>query len=86
MDQKIWWTMKDLEKVTGYKYDWLTIHVLFRPEYKKLLDIENSPTGCVYYPRCRGDRWGFVASRMQTFLETYFSEIFQENKEKADHA
>ncbi|MFT9427955.1 MAG: DUF771 domain-containing protein [Sporolactobacillus sp.] len=80
MDHKVWWTMKDLEGVTGYKYDWLTTNILFRPEYKKILDIEKSNMGCVYYPHCRGDRWGFMASKMQVFLEAHFSEIFQREK------
>lgn len=72
---KIWWTMKDLEQVTGYSDDWLKENILLRPCYKKLLDLDNG--GFVYYPERRGQKWLFIASRMQEFLEKYFVEIFR---------
>ncbi|MFS8651430.1 MAG: DUF771 domain-containing protein [Caldibacillus sp.] len=72
---KIWWTMKDLEQVTGYCDDWLKQNILLQPRYKQILDIDNG--GFVYYPEKRGEKWLFVASRMQEFLEKYFAEIFR---------
>jgi phage pi2 protein 07 len=75
---KIWWTMKDLEQVTGYSDDWLKNNILLQPRYKKILDIECG--GFVYYPEKRGEKWMFVASKMQEFLEKYFFEIFKEVK------
>jgi phage pi2 protein 07 len=72
--QKIWWTMKDLEQVTGYSDDWLRENILLRPAYKKILDLENG--GFVYYPERRGEKWMFIASKMQEFLERYFIQIF----------
>jgi phage pi2 protein 07 len=74
MAMKIWWTMKDLEQVTGYSDDWLKEKILFKPMYKKILDLENG--GFVYYPEKRGEKWLFIASRMQEFLEKYFVQIF----------
>lgn len=74
MNNKIWWTMKDLEQATGYSDDWLKDHILLQPHYKKILDLENG--GYVYYPEKRGEKWLFIASRMQDFLEKYFVQIF----------
>jgi phage pi2 protein 07 len=73
MASKIWWTMKDLEAATGYSDDWLKDNILLRPHYKKLLDLDNG--GFVYYPSKRGEKWMFIASRMQEFLERYFIQI-----------
>ncbi|KAB2337622.1 DUF771 domain-containing protein [Cytobacillus depressus] len=72
--EKIWWTMKDLEQVTGYSDDWLKENILLRPTYKRLLDLENG--GFVYYPERRGEKWMFIASQMQEFLERNFIQIF----------
>lgn len=66
--------MKDLEQVTGYSQDWLKDKILLQPTYIKILDLENG--GFVYYPKSRGDRWCFIATRMEEFLEKYFKEIF----------
>ncbi|MCO7126187.1 DUF771 domain-containing protein [Sporolactobacillus shoreicorticis] len=78
MPEKVWWTMKDLEEATGYKYDWLLQNILFRPEYRKMLDIEGSGKyACVYYPERKGDMWKFIASEMKEFLETYFADILR---------
>lgn len=74
MNQKIWWTMKDLENATGYSDDWLKDKILLRPHYKKILDLENG--GFVYYPEKRGEKWLFIASRMEEFLEKHFVQIF----------
>ncbi|OIK13586.1 hypothetical protein BIV60_13755 [Bacillus sp. MUM 116] len=67
--------MKDLEAATGYSDDWLKDNILLRPAYKKILDLENG--GFVYYPERRGEKWMFVASRMEEFLERYFKQIFR---------
>lgn len=66
--------MKDLEQATGYSDDWLKENILLRPYYKKMLDLENG--GFVYYPEKRGEKWMFIASRMQEFLEKHFIQIF----------
>jgi phage pi2 protein 07 len=73
-NQKIWWTMKDLENATGYSDDWLKDKILLRPHYKKILDLENG--GCTYYPEKRGEKWLFLAKRMEEFLEKHFVQIF----------
>jgi phage pi2 protein 07 len=72
--RKVWWTMKDLEDATGYSDDWLKENILLRSTYKQMLDVENG--GFVYYPERRGEKWMFIASRMQEFLEKHFIKIF----------
>lgn len=72
--KKVWWCMRDLEEATGYSDDWLKENILLRPAYKKILDLEQG--GFVYYPEKRGEKWLFIASRMQEFLEKYFVQIF----------
>lgn len=73
--KKIWWTMKDLEHATGYSDDWLKEKILLRPCYKKVLDLENG--GFVYYPAKRGEKWMFIADKMQEFLEKNFLQIMK---------
>jgi phage pi2 protein 07 len=72
---KVWWSMQDLKERTGYSEDWLKENILLQPRYKKILDIENG--GFVYYPEKRGERWCFIASRMEEFLQKHFAEIFR---------
>jgi phage pi2 protein 07 len=71
---KVWWNMKDLEEATGYKEDWLKENILLQPRFKNFLDLDNG--GFVYYPEKRGQKWLFIASRMQEFLEKHFVKIF----------
>jgi len=79
LEKKIWWNMRDLEEVTGYSDDWLKEKILLRPEFKKILDIENG--GCVHYPEKRGEKWVFIAKRMEEFLEKNFSQLFGRNEQ-----
>jgi phage pi2 protein 07 len=72
--KKVWWNMKDLEEATGYKEDWLKENILLQPSFKNILDLDNG--GFVYYPEKRGQKWLFIASRMQEFLEKQFVKIF----------
>ncbi|MDD9148128.1 DUF771 domain-containing protein [Sporolactobacillus sp. CQH2019] len=75
MAEKLWWNMKDLESATGFKRKWLLSNILYRPEYRDQLDIENG--GPVYYPDRPGDMWQFLASSMKKFLEIHFAEILR---------
>ncbi|MED4917586.1 DUF771 domain-containing protein [Geobacillus sp. FSL W8-0032] len=66
--------MQDLKERTGYSEDWLKEHILLHPRYKPMLDIENG--GFVYYPERKGERWCFIASKMEEFLQKHFRDIF----------
>jgi phage pi2 protein 07 len=78
VNSKVWWSMADLKAKTGYSEDWLKEHILLKQSYKKILDIENG--GFVYYPEKRGEQWCFIASKMEAFLITHFSQIFGEKE------
>jgi len=47
-----------------------------------MLDIENG--GFVYYPEKKGERWCFIASRMEEFLEKHFRDIFMKKEVTAN--
>lgn len=70
----VYWTMKDLEKRTNKKQEWLKNNILFVPNFKKELDVKNR--GFVYYPRVKGEPWSFQASKMAKFLDENFYLIF----------
>lgn len=73
-DKNIWWTMKDLEKKLNRRHVWIKEKILYRPEFKKILDVKNG--GFVYYPQSQGESWIFESSKMKNFLKEYFSEIY----------
>ncbi|RPJ97255.1 DUF771 domain-containing protein [Rummeliibacillus sp. TYF005] len=68
------WSMKELEKRTNKKQEWLKEKLLYQPRFKKVLDVENG--GFVYYPKKSGEKWAFLASKMSKFLEDNFYLIF----------
>ncbi|MGG3734475.1 DUF771 domain-containing protein [Heyndrickxia coagulans] len=74
-EEKVWWSMQDLVERTGYSHVWLKNKILLNPIYKKMLDLENG--GPVYYPQSRGDKWCFIADRMEEFLIKNFAQIFK---------
>lgn len=69
------WSMKDLERRTNKKQEWLKENVLFQPKFKKILDVENG--GFVYYPKKSGEKWAFQAIKMAKFLDENFYLIFK---------
>lgn len=71
----VYWTMKELEKRTGRKVDWLKEHILYQPRFRKILDVQNG--GFVFYPKVQGQAWSFHAPRMAEFLDKYFNIIFK---------
>lgn len=70
----VYWTMKDLEKRINKKQQWIKENILFKPNFKRILDVENG--GFVYYPKVQGQNWSFQAIKMAEFLEKNFSKIF----------
>lgn len=71
----VYWNMKDLEKRTGRKIEWLKENVLYPPHLRKKLDVQQG--GFVYYPAGKGQAWSFHAVRMVDFLDKNFSMIFK---------
>lgn len=73
-----WWNMKDLEHRVGRKHEWIKDNILYPPEFREILDVNNG--GFVYYPENQGQAWAFQATKMAEFLEEYFGEIFTNNR------
>ena len=69
-----YWSMKDLEQRTNKKHEWIKEKILYREQFKKILDVEYG--GFVYYPKSKGQNWSFNAIKMAQFLDKYFQEIF----------
>ena len=76
----VYWTMKDLEKRTNRKSEWIKENILYPSRFRRLLDSENG--GFVFYPKARGQTWSFQAKEMAAFLDKYFSQIFNGEEAK----
>lgn len=70
----VYWNMKDLERRTGKKIEWIKENILYPSRFRKVLDVKNG--GFVYYPERKGQTWTFQASEMSKFLDKNFSRIF----------
>lgn len=68
------WSMKDLEKRTNKKSEWLKEHLLYPQKFREILDTKNG--GYVYYPESRGKNWSFHTCLMAKFLDRNFNKIF----------
>lgn len=71
--KKLWWSMHDLEKLLGRKQKWIKKHILYRPQFREVLDTEKG--GFVYYPKSKNEQWTFHALKMKSFLDENFAEI-----------
>ena len=69
-----YWSMKDLEKRTSKKHEWIKDNILYQERFKKILDVDCG--GFVFYPKSKGQNWTFHAVKMAKFLDKYFQEIF----------
>lgn len=69
-----YWSMQDLEERINKKRDWIKENILYKSKFRKILDV--SYGGFVYYPEKKGQNWSFQASKMATFLDENFTEIF----------
>jgi len=73
--QGVYWTMNDLENRIGKKQVWIKDNILYPQRFKKQLDVLQG--GFVYYPKAKGEKWSFLASKMSQFLEDNFYSIFK---------
>ena len=69
-----YWTMKDLENHIGKKQVWIKENILYPTSFKEQLDVKVG--GFVYYPKVKGEKWSFHATKMAKFLEDNFYKIF----------
>lgn len=70
----VYWTMSDLENRIGKKQLWIKENILYPQKFKRQLDVLQG--GFVYYPKAKGEKWSFLASKMAQFLEDNFYSIF----------
>jgi len=73
--QGLYWSMVDLENRIGKKQVWIKEHILYPQKFKSQLDVLQG--GFVYYPKAKGEKWSFLATKMSQFLEENFSTIFK---------
>lgn len=69
-----YWTMQDLENQVGKKQVWIKENILYPTKFKKQLDVMLG--GFVYYPKAKGEKWSFHATKMAQFLDDNFYQIF----------
>lgn len=69
-----YWTMAELEDRIGKKQVWIKENILYQPKFFKQLDVLQG--GFVYYPKAKGEKWSFHATKMANFLENNFYKIF----------
>lgn len=72
-----YWDMRTLENKIGYKRQWIEEKILYKPSFKKLLDVDATDEGFVKYPSGKSRKWAFQASKMIEFLEDKFPEIMK---------
>lgn len=72
----VYWTMSDLENRIGKKQVWIKENILYPQKFKRKLDVTQG--GFVYYPKAKGEKWSFLASKMSQFLEDNFYSIFNQ--------
>nr|WP_223820860.1 DUF771 domain-containing protein [Bacillus sp. S3] len=70
----VYWNMRELEKRTNKKSEWIKENILYPERFRKILDIDNG--GFVYYPETKGQHWAFQATKMAAFLDINFNRIF----------
>lgn len=75
----VYWTMKDLERQTNRKHEWIKDNILYPTRFKKTLDVKSG--GFVYYPQKNGEVWSFQAVKMAEFLDDNFYKIFGGNND-----
>lgn len=71
----VYWSMEDLEKRVNKKHEWIKENILYHSKFRRILDVENG--GFVYYPKVRGEKWSFHATKMAKFLDDNFHSIFR---------
>ncbi|MDY5635322.1 MAG: DUF771 domain-containing protein [Streptococcus orisratti] len=74
-EEGVWWTIDDVEKLLGMKRTKLVNDILLKPEIKKEIDIELSPSGFVVYPKTKGSPYRFLASKTRKYFEKNFGTI-----------
>lgn len=74
--EMVWWHMDDLRAKTGKSQNWLKDNILYQPRFRKELET------FAHFPEAQGDKWCFIADKMEQFLKLHFRDIFVQEESK----
>ncbi|MDB8662179.1 DUF771 domain-containing protein, partial [Streptococcus anginosus] len=62
-------TLSEVLELLSVSRPWLLENVLYKPEIRKQIDIDQNSNGFVKYPDNQGGRYYFLASKTKEFFE-----------------
>lgn len=69
-------TLNDVLELLSVSRPWLLENVLYKSTIRKQIDIDQNQNGFVKYPKNKGGRYFFLASKTKSYFETHFKDIF----------
>jgi phage pi2 protein 07 len=71
-------TLNDVLEMLSVSRPWLLENVLYKTNIRSQIDIDQNPKGFVKYPKNKGGKYLFLASKTKAFFEQNFSELLKE--------
>ena len=71
-------TLNDVLEMLSVSRPWLIENVLYKTNIRSQIDIDQNPKGFVSYPKNKGGKYLFLASKTKAFFEQNFSELLKE--------
>ena len=71
-------TLNDVLEMLSVSRPWLLENVLYKTNIRSQIDIYQNPKGFVKYPKNKGGKYLFLASKTKAFFEQNFSELLKE--------
>lgn len=71
-------TLNDVLEMLSVSRPWLLENVLYKTNIRSQIDIDQNPKGFVKYPKNKGGKYLFLASKTKAFFEQNFSELLRE--------
>lgn len=71
-------TLNDVLEMLSVSRPWLLENVLYKTNIRSQIDIDQNPKGFVKYPKNKGVKYLFLASKTKAFFEQNFSELLKE--------
>ena len=69
-------SLSEVLEMVSVSRPWILEHVLYQPDIRSKIDIDNNKDGFVKYPDSQGGRYYFLAIKTKQFFEENFAEIF----------
>ncbi|MEY8463802.1 DUF771 domain-containing protein [Streptococcus merionis] len=70
-------SLSDVLELLSVSRPWLLENVLYKPEIRRQIDIDQTKDGFVKYPNNQGGRYFFLASKTKDYFEQNFEQIFK---------